>query len=204
MAYATRLALSSVRWTLRWQYALSYLDDIVIFSRTPQEHIGHVRKVLTLLHDAGVTLQLKKCKFFTETINYLGHVIRPRRLDISSHTTDAIRGLKALTSLTELRSFLGLCNVFRRFVPNFARLAAPLHQRLKKDQPATFGSLNEEELNSMNSLKNALISPPVLALPNNSGHLTLDTDACNVQVGCVLLQQQPDDTTKPIGYWSRS
>lgn len=97
--------------TVKWQFALVYLDDIVVFSRTPVEHIDHVRHVLTLLHDDGVILKLKKCRFFTDTIDYLSHVIRPRRSEIASHTTDAIRGLQTPTSPTELRSFLGLCNV---------------------------------------------------------------------------------------------
>lgn len=131
-------------------------------------------------------------------------VIRPRRLEIALHTTDAISGLKTPTNLTELRSFLGLCNVFRRFAPNFTFLAAPLNMKLKINQPATLGPLNEEEVKSMASLMIALIFPSLLALPNRTGHITLDTDACNVQVGCLLLQQQPNETTKPIGYWSRS
>lgn len=132
------------------------------------------------------------------------HVAHPRRLKVTFHTTDTIRGLKALTKLTKLRSFLGLCSDFRRFVPNFARLVAPLSQTLKKDQPATFGPLNEEKLNCMNSLKQVLISPPILAFLKNSGHIKLDTNACNVQIVCVLLQQQPNNPAKPAGYWSKS
>lgn len=132
-------------------------------------------------------MTVKRCQFFSETIDYLVHVIRPRRLEIASHLTDAIRELKEPKKLTELCSFLGFCNVCRRFVLNFARLAAPSNDKLRKDQPKTFGSLNEKERESMNSLKYALISPPVLALPNVAEHMTLDTDACNVQVGCVSL-----------------
>ena len=189
---------------VRWQYSLVYLDDIVVFSKTGEEHIDHVRSVLSLLADAGVTLKLKKCFFFTDKIDYLGHVIRPGKLQIAEHTTDAIRQLQAPTNLTELRSFLGLCNVFRRFVPNFARIAAPLNRKLRKGEPTVFGPLNEEEMGALEELKKRLIEPPILTLPRRDGRYTVDTDACDKQVGCVLLQEQPEVPARPIGYWSRS
>lgn len=75
---------------------------------------------------------------------------------------------------------------------------------LRKDQPTTFGPLNDEETQSMNTLKGAPISPPIMAWPNSTGHISLDADVCTVQVGCVFLQQQQNGITKPIGYWSSS
>lgn len=84
----------------RCQYALAYLDDIVVLPRASQVHIKHVRKVLALFCDAEVALKLKNCKFFTKIIDYLGYVVCPSRLEVSSHSTDAIRGVKAPTILT--------------------------------------------------------------------------------------------------------
>lgn len=104
----------------------------------------------------------------------------------------------------KLRSFLELCYVLRRFMPNLARLVAPLNKLLRKAQPPTFQRLNDEDPKSMHSLKNAFILPRVLALPNSTGHLGLDIDACDIQVGCVFLQELPDKTVKPIEYWPRS
>lgn len=153
--------------------------------------------MLSLFYNAGVTFKLKKCDSFTETINYQGHVIRPRGLEFASHTTDAIRELQPPTSLTELRSFFGLCTVFRRFVPQFVRVAVPLKRQLRKVQPSTFEPLNEEEMAALIALKKALVSLSslaVFALPNFTSHVTLDTHACAVRVGCVLLQKQSDDT----------
>lgn len=134
--------------------------------------------MFTLFKKTGVILKLRKCKLFTETIDYLGYVIPPRRPKIASHTTDAVRELQTPINLTKLRSFLGLRNVFRRFVSKFARLAAPLNKNLRKDNLAAFAVLNDKETQPMNALNDALMLPPVLALPNSTGHITLDIDAC--------------------------
>lgn len=89
-------------------------------------------------------------------------------------------------------------------MPNLARIAAFLNHRLKKYQPATFIALNSDELQVMETLKNALIPPPIFAMFYSLGHNTLYRDVCNVQTSRVLLQKQLDDTTIPIGYCSRS
>lgn len=155
---------------MRWQNALVYLDYIVIFLADSLEHVGHAREVLTLLCDAGETLKLKKLKLVTKFGDYLSHVIRPWRLEVSFHTTNAIRRLKTPTSLTELQYLLGLCNVLRRFDPNFDRLAVPLKQKLKNGQPASFRLLNEQERNCMNLLEEGLILLPFWRYPT-----TVDT-----------------------------
>lgn len=189
--------------TIRWQYALVYLDDVIVYSRSIEAHLDHVYSVLQLLKDAGVTLQLKKCQFFTDNVDYLGHVIRPGKLQVADKTTEAIEGLKPPTTVTGIRSFLGLCNVFRRFVPNFARISSPLNAKLRKGEPSSFGDLDEKETEAFNILRDKLISPPVLALPNATGRYTVDTDACDRQVRCVLMQDQREDKPNSVGYCSR-
>lgn len=99
--------------SITWRIALVYITILVLFSNTPQQRIDHVSNFLFLLHTAGATLQLKKCKLFTDIIDYLNHVIFPRRLDLSSRTKDAICGLQPPINRTELRSFLGSGNFFR-------------------------------------------------------------------------------------------
>lgn len=178
-----------------------YCDLLRVYRRAHRTCPQSLR--LTPLNDADVTLRLKKSKFFTESIDYLGHMILPRSLEIASHTTDTIRGLQPSTNVPDLRSFLRLKTVFRCIVPNFARIVAPLNRKLCRDQPPIFGTLSKDDLNSLNTLKDALIAPPVLALPNSTGHMTLDTNACDVQAGCIFLQQQSDETTKRIGYEPR-
>lgn len=197
---AADVILAKVKWTT----ALVYLDDVIVYSRTKEEHYEHLRTVLSLLKDAGVSLKFPKCQFFQDTCDYLGHTITPGKLQVASKCQDAIRKAFPPRTVKELQSFLGLCNVYRRFVPNFARIAAPLTKKLRKGEPQNFGDLDKAESEAYERLRDSMISPPVLALPRAGYSYTLDTDACDYQVGCVLLQEQPDKTLRPVGYWSRS
>lgn len=142
-----------------------YLPDLVVFSKTTAKRIDYARSALTILQDAGSTLEPKKREFFTIAINYLGHVIRARRLQTASRTSDGIRDLKLPTIVKKPETSFGLCNVFCRFVPNFARAAARLNKIHGKDQPTRFGQLTQEETTEINTLQDKLGSPLVPAIP---------------------------------------
>lgn len=105
---------------LKWQFALVYLDKIVVCWRSPRDSINLVKQFLSLLQDTKVSLKVKNCNFFTGTVDYLGHAVHPRRLEIATHTPTAIRELKPLEKITKLRLFLGICNLFLRFMSSFA------------------------------------------------------------------------------------
>ena len=196
-------AMDVILASVKWQTAIVYLDDVIVFSTDIGQHVHQVDRVLRLMSEAGMTLKLKKCFFFCDKIDYLGHVISPGKLEVASKTTEAIKGLSYPTDVSQMRSFLGLCNDYRRFVPNFTRLAKPLNRKLKKDRSIRF-ELDDSEKEAVDALKEKLTSTPVLALPRATGQFTIDTDACDYQVGCVLLQRQDDDSLRPIGYWSRT
>jgi len=119
-------ALNLILYGFKWQSCLIYLDDVIVYSKTEGEHIGHVNHVLRLLLAAGVTLCLPKCRFFSTTVEYLGHEIKQGRRGVMDAHTRGLREAHFPTTCTQVRSFLGMCNVIRRFVPNFARMAAPL------------------------------------------------------------------------------
>ena len=119
----------------RWKSCLVYLDDIIIFSKSWEEHIVHVEEILSVLEKAGVKHKLRKCDFFVEKIKYLGHVVRPGTLEVDAARTAALEQVGYPQTLTQLRRFLGLCNVYRRFVPHKAKIMHPLNQLLKKGQP---------------------------------------------------------------------
>lgn len=100
-----------------------YLNEIVVFLKNSNNKMAHLQQVLALLRDVGFTLKLKNCSFFSAFIDYLGHVIRQGRLGLSEVTSISVRKLKDPTIMTGLIPFLGLCNVFYRFVPNFSKVA---------------------------------------------------------------------------------
>jgi transposase InsO family protein len=189
---------------LTWKSCLVYLDDIIIYSEDTEDHLNHLDQVLTLLGRAGLSLNLAKCHFLQESVGYLGHIIRPGKLEIASKNTDALRTALPPRTQTELRSFLGLCNVYRRFVPGFAKIAGPLNQLLKKGEGPHIGPLSVEQLTAFEKLREKLLQPPVLALPRKEGRYVLDTDASDHQIGSCLCQEHPDGLRHPIGYWSRS
>lgn len=103
-----------------------------------------------------------------------------------------------------MRSFFGLCNVFRRFVPNFSRIAALLNKKFRMKEPGQFQTRTAPEKNTVEQLKFQLASPIVLGLLQADGHLTIDTGTCDTQPECVLLEKQQDGTMTLTGYWSRT
>ncbi|CDF33720.1 unnamed protein product [Chondrus crispus] len=187
----------------KWETALVYLDDVIIYSKTVTEHFAHVREFSGLLPDAGVSLKLSKCAFFDTSLTCLGHVIQPGRLEVERKNGVAIERARPPQNQAELRSFLGICNVYRRFVKGFAKIAAPLNRKTGKINPSSsrfFPMRNTRRSWSSSSAS----CPHRSSLYPVTEKCPLDTDACAYQVGCTLLQEQPSGERVPIGYWSRA
>ena len=110
-------------------------------------------------------------------MDYLGHVIRPGHLSVAEKNTAALKVAKHPTTQTELRSFLGLCNVYRRFVKGFSKIAAPLNLLLRKGETPQLGPLSSEHVSAFETLRDALLNPPILDLPRIEDVFTLDTYA---------------------------
>ena len=185
-------------------HCLVYLDDVIIHSKSIEEHIQHVDQILGTLARAGVSLKLKKCRFFTSTVKYLGHIIKPGTLEIDKAAVASLQEARPPETQSEIRSFLGMCNVYRRFIPKFSDTAEPLNALLRGGHPTQIAKWGEKEERSFRTLLNAVCSPPVLVLPKKDFPYTVDTDASDYQVGCALFQTQPDGKRQPIGFWSRT
>ena len=125
-------ALDIVLTGFRWKTCIIYLDDIIVYSKTPEEHVNHLDEVLTAVENAGVAIRLDNCEFFTAAVNYLEHFVRPGLVELANKNSAAIQESAEPRTLTQMRSFLGMCNVCRRFFPNFARVASQLNDLLKK------------------------------------------------------------------------
>lgn len=124
---------------------------------------------------------------FTDYIYYLDHVIKPEKPEVTNNTEVDNRKLRVPATVTELRSFLELCNEFRQFLSSFARIASPSLNNLCTSKPNKTRSFTEEELSALKMGEKKLISPQVLTLPKSNRQTTLNTDANERQVSCVLL-----------------
>jgi hypothetical protein len=160
--------------------------------------LHHLDEALKRFYRAALSLKLKKCHCVKDNSSSLGHVIRPGKLAVAEKNTAALKDAQPPTTQTELRSFLGLYNVYRRFVPSFASIASQLNALLRKGESTKLEPLNEEQLNAFNTLRAKLLDPPVLTLPRREGRYILDTDASQEQIDCCFYQEQPDSVMLPL------
>jgi hypothetical protein len=190
-------------WVL-WNCVLVYMDDVIIYSHSCEEHMGHLDQGLGLRWKANVTPKLRKCAFAAREVEYLGHVTRPGRPEMQDSKVAALKAVRRPATQTQLHLFLGLANVYRRFVPGFAKIAKPLTDLTRDEVPATLPEWNRDQTCAFEQLKDALARPPTLALPQYDREFVLDTDASGYQVGCVLQEHGDDGASHPTGYWSRT
>ncbi|GBN24594.1 Retrovirus-related Pol polyprotein from transposon 297, partial [Araneus ventricosus] len=179
---------------------LVYLDDIIIVGRTFEEHLSNLRKVFQRLQNANLKLSPKKCRFFQKEVTYLGHVISAEGVKTDPGKIKAVVYWPCPETIHDLRSFLGLCTYYRRFVKNFSAIARPLH---KLTETKSNFNWTEECEKSFNSLKQALTSSPILTYPRTDKDFILDTDASNEGIGAVLSQNIGNEE-HVIAYFSKS
>jgi hypothetical protein len=173
-----------------------YLDDILIWSRTAEEHEMHLTEVLTLLRKHNLYANAKKCSLFVPEVKYLGHIISADGISVDPSKTTKLREWPVPTSVKELQAFLGLCNYFRRFIPHFSELAKPLTDLTAKGRWRI--PLTQQETDAFNALKRALIAPPVLAMPQFDKPFDVFCDASDSACGALLVQ-----AGRPVAYMSK-
>jgi len=196
---AIEMILSGVK----WKTCLVYLDDVLVFCRTVEEHITHLDEVFGLLSRAGVSLNASKCFLSQEKVEYLGHIMGRGHIRVNEKNLVGLRRAEPRRTKKDLRSFLGMCNVYRRFVKDYAQVARPLTALKSPKVSDPLPPFSQDQRDAFEELKRRLTSTQILALPRSTGAYMLDTDASEYQVGCVLTQEQPEKTYRPVGYWSR-
>ena len=185
---------------LNLEICLVYLDDIVVYSKTTEQHLERLEAVLTRLSRAGLKLKPEKCKFFQKSVSFLGHIISDQGIGTDPEKIRAVVEWPVPTNVRQVRSFIGLASYYRRFVRDFVKTAAPLHALMKKNQRFSWGVKQQQ---SFEELKIALTTPPILAMPNDTGEFVLDTDASDTGIGGVLSQCQ-GGVERVVAYASRS
>lgn len=176
------------------KFVLVFFDDILIYSKSQEDHKEHLGLVLAKLGEHTLYANLKKCEFGRAKIGYLGHVISSSGVEVDQDKVQAVKEWPQPTNLRELRGFLGLTGYYRKFVSQYAQIAHPLTDQLKKDN---FG-WTPQATEAFESLKTAMITSPVLVLPDFTQEFILEADASGYGVGAVLMQGN-----RPVAYFSK-
>ena len=177
------------------QFVIIFIDDILVYSKSEEDHVKHLRQVLQTLRENKLYAKFSKCEFWLDRVVFLGHVISAEGVFVDPTKVEAIVKWEAPKNVHEVRSFLGLAGYYRRFVQNFSIIASPLTRLLRKKVPFVW---SDECQRSFDTLKTCLTSAPVLTLPEEDCGFVVYSDASRSGLGCVLMQQG-----KVIAYASR-
>ena len=180
---------------------VSYQDDILIFSKTFEEHLEHLEMVLNRLKDAGITILRNKCEFGKTQVKFLGHIVSTEGLMQDPSKLTAVEKFPTPKTKKAIRSFLGLCAWYSHFIPNFAEIAKPLYLICSVKKPFQW---TEEENTAFVNLKQGLCSGDVLTHPHFDRPFFLSTDASNIGISGVLTQTDESGKEKVISYTSKT
>lgn len=176
------------------RFILVFFDDILIYSHTMEQHRSHLEQALKLLYDNQFFAKMSKFCFGQSQVVFLGHVVNSEGVKVEEEKFSAVQSWPTPSTVKEVRGFLGLTGYYRRFVQNYRFIAQPLTMLTKKDGFVW----SEEALNAFNKLKQALLSTPVLRLPNFSEPFVVECDASSDGVGAILSQAE-----HPVAYFSK-
>ena len=179
----------------------AYLDDILIYSEDPLLHETHVKQVLDRLRAAGLQADIRKCEFGVTRTKYLGFIISTEGLAVDPEKVSAVVGWQAPRTVKGIQSFLGFCNFYRRFIPNYSRIARPLNLLTHKDVKWDFSDACHE---AFQKLKDALVNAPLLIYHDFSRRSRLETDSSDGVIAAVHSQLNLDDAWHPVGYFSKT
>src|SRR5215212_5634613 len=167
------------------KFVAVYLDDIIIYSKTFEQHIDHVKQIFRALQTATLKIKIRKCFFFLPNIAFLGHIVGRNGISADPAKIEKIKTFPIPNNLKELRGALGLFSYYKKFVKDFSKIAKPLHGLLKKDIPFIWG---EKQQKAFDFLKQRLMEAPILQYPNFEKPFVLYTDASGTGLGAVLSQ----------------
>jgi hypothetical protein len=178
------------------KFIVVFIDDILVYSKNEEEHAGHLHVVLQRLRERRLYAKLSKCDFWLKEINFLGHTISQAGIAVDPDKVQEVMNWKPPMTVCQIRSFLGLAGYYRRFIPDFSRIAKPITELLKKEAKFVWGQKCED---AFHTLRQHLTTAPVLAQPNSSKPFDVYCDASGTRLGCVLMQDN-----RVIAYASRA
>jgi hypothetical protein len=182
------------------RFVVVYLDDILIYSETKEDHENHVRVVLKKLREHKLYCKLEKCQFFETSIAYLGFYISPDGISMDPSKVSSVTDWPAPKNAHDIQVFLGFANFYRRFIKSFAKVAQPITKLLRKDTKFTWA---EEQDKAFETLKSMFTTAPILAHPDPSRPFVVETDASDYALGGVLSQYDDKRQLLPVAFYSR-
>ena len=185
---------------LLYKGVVIYLDDIMIYTKTMDEHITLVNEILSRLRKNNLTANLKKCHFHQESVDFLGHVISSNGIQMDPKKVSAIMEWPVLKNVKDVQMFLGLANYYRTFIPNFSHRAMALTELLKKGIPFEWTS---KCVKAFDDLKQAFQNEVMLAFPDVDKPFIVETDASGYALGGILSQATDKGDLRPIAFYSR-
>ena len=192
---------------LNLTYCLIYLDDVIVYSKTPEEHLQRMRVVFDHLHEHGLKLKPTKCDLFRMELIYLAHHVNKDGVKPSKKNVASIVACSPPKTYTDIRSFTGVIGHYRHFIKEFTHIAAPLYDFISgdnKDKKSEPVKLSPEALEAFNILKEKCVNAPVLSFPDFKKPFLLETDASGKGLGAVLSQKQDDGRYHPVAYASQT
>jgi hypothetical protein len=178
------------------KFVVVFIDDILIYSKNPEDHVDHLRIVLQRLRDHHLYAKFSKCEFWLDTVKFLGHTISSDSISVDPSKVQEVMDWKPPTSVHQIRSFLGLAGYYRRFIPDFSRIAKPMTELLKKGVKFSWDQKCED---AFHTLRAHFTTAPVLAQPGVSKPFDIYCDASGTGLSCVLMQNN-----RVIAYASRA
>ena len=185
-----------------WSFSRAYIDDIVVFSRSWEEHLVHLGQVLRSLQRAQLTINVSKCQFGRSEVKYLGHVIGGETVKPDPQKLAAVKHYPQPGSKKEVRAFLDLTGYYRHFVPHFATTAEPLTELTKAKHPSKV-KWDDGCEKAFCKLKELLLTPPILKVVDPTKPYVLQTDASEQGLGAVLSQTTRNGEEHPVAFASR-
>jgi len=182
-------------------FVIIYLDDILIYSNNPADHAKHVREVLRRLRQHGLYARPDKCRFSTDTVDYLGFILSPEGLKMDPSKVKTIQDWPEPRKVKDIQSFLGFANFYRRFISDYSKIVVPLTRLTRKGVPWSF---TDDARKSFEALKSAFTSAPILThwLPDKQ--MIIETDASDYALGAILSLQSDSGEIHPVAFHSRT
>ena len=181
-------------------FAMAYLDDIIIYSSTPEEHLQHIKTVFKKLCHAKLSMKLSKCHFFAKEIQYLGHILGMEGIRLVPAKTEAIKAMHPPVNPKQVRAFLGLVGYYRKFIKNFAKIAKPLTVLTRMDVKFEW---KETHHCTFMKLKDSIIEAPILRYPDTAKPYIMYMDASDNACGAQLSQMH-EEAELPVAFLSHT